>query len=216
MRREMKYKISLGLIVALIAVLLISGLSTPRDGDALYTVTADQWQEALGDKIHIQTIYRNVTVEIYVGETGERNLLATANGGLLLDNGVSKHICVSGENGFVTYVYQDQKWDVHNFKDEIVDETLNTRLPGFVDMAMAGLQNEFANAKYSAKEMCYIISYPIADDENKGIMHCKVYFENGRLIRLETEIVSDATALTLKLYDIGKTKVEAPAEYENK
>lgn len=218
MERKMKYTISLILIVALIAVLLISGLSTSRDKDTpRYTVTADQWQEALGDTAHTQVIYRNVTIEISTGETGERMLLATANGGLLLENEELKHICVSAENGFMTYIYyySNQKWDVHNFKDDGVDETLNTRLPGYVDMAMSGLQGEFERANYSKDEKCYIISHPTSAANEDGMMHCKVYFENGQLIRLETQIVSADTTLTLKLYNIGKTKVEAPAEYQN-
>ncbi len=217
MERKWKYKISLILIAALIAVVLISGLTTPRDKDSLYTVTADQWQEALGNKAHIQTIYRNVTIEISTGETGERMLLATANGGLLLENEALKHICVSTENGFMTYIYyySNQKWDVHNFKDDGVDETLNTRLPGYVDMAMSGLQGEFEKANYSKDEKCYIISHPTSAADEDGMMHCKVYFENGQLIRLETEIVSANTTLTLKLYNIGMTKVEAPSEYQN-
>ena len=215
MGKDMKYKISLGLIVALIIVLLISSLTSTRGGDALYTVTADQWQEALGDRVHIQTIYRNVTVEMIAGESSEQNILATANGGLLLVNGESKLICVSSENGFCTYIYQNQKWDVHNRKDEIVDETLNTQLPSLVDMALAGLQGEFANAQYNAEEMCYVISHPVPSAEDGTMAHCKVYFENGRLVQLKTEIVSGNTALTLKLYNIGKTKVEAPAECQN-
>lgn len=216
MERKMKYGISLVLALALIAVLLISGLTTSDDAEALYTVTANQWQNALGDKAYIQTIYRNVTIEMRTGETGERMLLATSNGGLLLENEELRHICVTSENGFMTYIYyfSNQKWDVHNFKDDGVDETLNTRLPSYVDMAMAGLQDEFEAASYSAEDKCYIISYPMSTDNNDGMMHCKVYFEDGQLIRLETEITSANTTLSLKLYNIGKTMVEAPAEYQ--
>jgi hypothetical protein len=216
MERKLKYKISFVLIIAVVAVLLISSLGTSGEKDALYTVTADQWQEAFGDKAHIQTIYRNVTIEINEGETGERMLLATSNGSLLLDNETLKHICISTENGFMTYIYyySSQKWDSHNFKDDGVDETLNTRLPGYVDMAMSGLQGEFERASYNDSEKCYIISHPMTGGNGSEMMNCKVYFENGQLIRLETEITSAGNTLTLKLYDIGKTKVQAPAEYK--
>jgi hypothetical protein len=40
-------------------------------------------------------------------------------------------------------------------------------------------------------------------------MHCKVYFEDGKLVKLATEITGQET-LTVRLYDIGKTVVEAP------
>ncbi len=217
MKRKTKYIIGAAMIVVLVAVLLVALFVFREDKETPYTVSAQQWEKALGDETHIQTICRNVTLDLHIAASDKQILLATANGELMIDDGEYKHICVSSENGFTTYIYsyKTQQWDQHNVKDAYVDEALNIHLPLYTEMAMAGLQGEFANATYNAKQNCYIISCPTDSAGEGGTMHCRVYFESGKLVRLETEIVSKDTTLTLKLYDIGKTKVEDPAEYQN-
>ncbi len=215
--RKAKYRIILPVVLVAIAAFAVFNSTRPDEQDTMYTVTAQQWQEALGDEAHIQTIYRNVTIEIFEPSTQRQTILATANGGLMLDNASQnmKLVCVPTGNAFVSYIYQytSNKWEKYDGKSDSVDAFLNTYLPGYVDTAMGGLQDEFNNAQYDAKNRCYIISVQksasSADKSTK--MNCRVYFENGQLMRLETEIVSP-NALTLKLYNIGKTKVEAPAE----
>jgi len=218
MKSKAKFVIAAFFILALVVVLILSNMNAPDDKNAMYTVTAQQWREALGDEAHIQTICRNVTVEIFNDETQEQMVLATANGGLMFDYAAKdmKHICVPSESGFVTYIYQysGEKWEKYEGKTDVVGIALNTYLPGYVDAAMAGLQGEFKEDSYNEEEKCYIITVqrPAAPPSQTQVtMHCRVYFEQGQLVRLETEMVSQYTQ-TLKLYNIGKTKVEAPVD----
>lgn len=215
--RKAKYWIILLLILAALVFFALSNIDQSDGKDTMYTVTSQQWQEAFGDGAHIQTIYRNVTIEIHEDATQDQMTLATANGGLMLDNQAQdmKLICVPSGNGFVSYIYQysSEKWEKYDRKADGVDLFLNSYLPGYVDTAMAGLQGEFEKAEYDADERCYVITLQksaLSADEGTA-MHCRVYFENGQLSRLETEIVSQNITKTLKLYNIGKTKVEAPA-----
>lgn len=215
--RKIKIKYILLAVLVAIAIFALSSLGTSKDKDSKYKVTSAQWQEALGDEAHIQTIYQNVTIEIWEGTNQKPMVLATADGGFLLDNEAQgmKLVCVPLNDGYVSYVYhyEDAKWEKHDRKAEEVDKTLHTYLPGYVDSAMGGLQGEFEKATYDSNEKCYIITLQksASSADESTMMHCKVYFEDGQLIRLETEIVSTSTH-TLKLYNIGKTKVEAPAE----
>lgn len=217
MMRKVNFRIILPIILVAIVAFVVLNIDRPDDVDQKYTVTAQQWQEALGDDAHIQTIYNNVTIEIVESATQRKTILATANGGLMLDNESQdmKLVCVPAGNSFVSYIYRytDRKWEKYNGKYDSVDTLLNTYLPDYVDTAMAGLQDEFANAKYDEKNRCYIIKTQkaLSSEEKSKVIHCKVFFENGQLARLETEIVS-ANTLTLKLYNIGKTKVEIPPE----
>ena len=205
-------------LVLTAAVFFVLSIFRPsNDQGIIYTVTPQQWQDALGDEAHIQTIYRNVTVEIYQNETQEKMILATVNGGLILDNPAQdmKLICVPFEGSFVSYIYQysSEKWEKFDGKADGVDLFLNSYLPGYVDTAMAGLKDEFEKAQYDSNERCYIITLqkPASSSDGSTGMHCRVYFENGQLSRLETEITSQNTTQTLKLYNIGKTEVEVPA-----
>ena len=102
-------------------------------------------------------------------------------------------------------------WEQYEGKADNVDGFLNTYLPRYVDTAMAGLQGAFSNAIYNDEERCYTImlQQDAYSEENSTIMQCRIFFEDGKLIRLETEVVSTQT-LTVCLYDIGRTKVEAP------
>ncbi len=216
MRHKPQPRIILLLTIAVVAILILSGVGGLRDRDALHSVTAEQWQEAFGDAAYIQTIYRNVSIEINGGPEELEMILATANGGLMLDD--RKHdmklVCVPAEKGFVSYIWKpaDEAWEQYDGKAENVDDLLNSYLPRYVDTAMAGLQGEFENAVYSDEERCYTVMLQQSDTysgEDSTVMYCRIFFDNGKLIRLETEISSSQT-LTVCLYDIGRTKVEAP------
>ncbi len=216
MRHKTQIRIILLLAVAVIAVLALSNISGLGDKDTLYSVTAEQWQNALGDKAYIQTIYRDVTIEISDDSTQEKMVLATANGSLMMDD--KKHgsrlICIASNNGFISYIWQsaDQVWEKFDGKADSVDVFLNTYLPQYVDTAMSGLQGEFEKAVYDDAERCYSITLQkeVSSGEESTSMHCRIFFENGKLIRLETEIDS-GQILTVCLYNIGCTVVEAPA-----
>lgn len=221
MRHNHRLRIVILLAISLIAIIVLSSIRGLDNTDALYSVTEKQWQEAFGDAAYIQTIYRNVTIEIGSGDAQEKMILATDNGGLLLDDQInqSKYICVSAENGFVTYIWENanQVWKEHTGKADSVDAILNTYLPQYVDTAMTGLQKEFKNAIYEPEEHGYTIKLQkeASSGEESETMHCRIFFENGKLIRLETEIISDQV-LTVCLYDIGYTKVVAPTEDETR
>ena len=216
MRHKTQIRIILLLAVAVIAVVALSSISGIGDKDALYSVTAEQWQEALGDRAYIQTIYRNVTIEIGGDDSQEKMILATANGSLMIDDrkNQSKLVCVASSNSFVSYVWQntDQVWEKYEGKADSVDVYLNTYLPKYVDTAMNGLQGEFEKAVYDDAERCYSITLQkeASSGEENTSMHCRIFFENGKLIRLETEVDSEQI-LTVCLYNIGCSTVEAPA-----
>ena len=216
--RKVKYWILPLFVFAALIFLVLFHFGKNDEKETVYTVTSQQWQEALGDEAHIQMIYRNVTIEIFGGENNGHMILATAGGGLMLDNEAQdmKLICVPSGNNFVSYLYQysTQEWKQYNGKTEDIDLFLNSYLPGYVDTAMGGLQGVFEDAQYDAAAQCYRITLlkSPTSAEDSAQMHCRVFFENGQLSRLETEIVSQNTTQTLKLYNIGKTKVEAPAQ----
>ena len=215
MRHKPHFRMIILLAIAVVAVLVLSSIGGLNDKDTLYFVTAEQWQDAFGDEAYKQTIYRNVTIEIGGGPEQVEMILATANGGLMLDD--KKHdmklVCVSTDNGFISYIRNGsvKDWEQYEGKADNVDGFLNTYLPRYVDTAMAGLQGAFSNAVYNDEERCYTImlQQDAYSEENSTIMQCRIFFENGKLIRLETEVVSTQT-LTVCLYDIGRTKVEAP------
>jgi hypothetical protein len=216
MRHKAQIRIILLLAVAVIAVLLLSGIGGLKEKDTLYSVTAEQWQEALGDRAYIQTIYRDVTIEINSDFAQEKMVLATANGSLMMNDEEhgSKLICIASADGFVSYIWQDkeQVWEKYDGKADSVDVFLNTYLPRYVDTAMSGLQGEFDKAVYDDAERCYSITLQKESTSEESVsMHCRIFFENGKLIRLETEIVS-GQILTVCLYNIGCTVVEAPEE----
>lgn len=202
-------------VIGLLILLVFRICAAP---EVTYTVTSQRWQEAFGDEDHILTIYRNVTIEIYKDATQDRMILATANGSLMLDNQAQnmKLVCISSDNAFTTYIYRyaSKEWSQYDGKTDVVDDCLNTYLPSYVDMAMEGLQDEFEAASYDEDEKCYVISQSAASGEQSGVIYCRVYFEDGHLVRLETEIVSQGTKQTLKLYNIGKTQVNTPVENE--
>lgn len=216
--RKVKYWILPLFVFAALIFLVLFHFGKNDEKETVYTVTSQQWQEALGDEAHIQMIYRNVTIEIFGGENNGHMILATAGGGLMLDNKAQdmKLICVPSGNDFVSYLYQysTEEWKRYEGKTDDIDLFLNSYLPGYVDTAMTGLQGVFENAQYDAASRCYTITLQksAASATDSTQMHCRVFFENGQLSRLETEIVSQNTTKTLKLYNIGKTKVEAPAQ----
>ena len=201
----------------MIAVLALSNIGGLDDRDTLYSVTAEQWQQALGDEAYIQTIYRDVTIEISSDSTQEKLVLATANGSLMMNDEAhgSRLICIASLEGFVSYIWQktEQVWEKYAGKADSVDVFLNTYLPRYVDTAMSGLQGEFDKAVYDDAERCYSITLQkeASAEEESAAMHCRIFFENGKLIRLETEIDS-GQILTVCLYNIGCTVVEAPME----
>lgn len=217
MRHKTQIRIILLLAVAVIVVLALSNIGGLDDKDTLYSVTAEQWQEALGDEAYIQTIYRDVTIEISSDSTQEKMVLATANGSLMMNDEAhgSKLICIASPDGFVSYIWQntEQVWEKYDGKADSVDVFLNTYLPRYVDTAMSGLQGEFDKAVYDDAERCYSITLQkeASAEEESTSMHCRIFFENGKLIRLETEIDS-GQILTVCLYNIGCTVVEAPME----
>ena len=92
-----------------------------------------------------------------------------------------------------------------------MDVFLNTYLPQYVDTAMNGLQGEFENAVYDDAQRCYSITLQkeVSAGEENTAMHCRIFFENGKLIRLETEVESQQV-ITICLYNIGSSIVEAP------
>ena len=214
MNRRTLRRVGFVLAVAIVIVLLLSIIKWSGKED-LYAVTGQQWEAAFGDAAHIQTIYRNVTVEIGDGTQAKPMCLATADGGIMLDSESMdrKLICVSSEGGFTSYIwrYSTAKWETYDGKAGGVDDLLAKKLPDYVDTAMAGLQGEFGNATYDAEERCYRITSQKTGSGANGptTMHCKVYFEDGKLVKLATEITGQET-LTVRLYDIGKTVVEAP------
>lgn len=215
MRHKTQIRIILLLTVAVIVVIALSSIRRLHDEDALYSVTAEQWQEALGDRAYIQTIYRNVTIEIGGDDSQEKMILATANGSLMIDDRAnqSKLVCVASSNGFVSYVWKNtnQAWEEYEGKADSVDVFLNTYLPQYVDTAMNGLQGEFENAVYDDAQRCYSITLQkeVSSGEENTAMHCRIFFENGKLIRLETEVESKQV-ITICLYNIGSSIVEAP------
>lgn len=217
MRHKSQLRITLLLVAAVVVILILSNIGGLGDTDTLYFVTAEQWQAAFGDEAYIQTIYRNVTIEISNDAQQGDMFLATANGGLMLDDKThdSKLVCVPTEDGFVSYIWQStgKTWEKYDGKADSVDVFLNTYLPKHVDTAMTGLQGEFEKAVYSDEERCYTIflQKDAASGEESATMYCRIFFENGKLIRLETEVLSDKT-LTVRLYDIGCTEVKAPVE----
>jgi len=216
-RHKTQIRILLLLAVAVTAVFALSSISGLDAKDALYSVTAEQWQEALGDEAYIQTIYRNVTIEIDGDASRERMILATSNGSLMIDDKKhgSKLICIASNNDFLSYIWQNENqiWEKYDGKADSVDAFLNIYLPRYVDTAMSGLQGEFERAVYDDAERCYSITLQkeAASGEEYTSMHCRIFFENGKLIRLETEIDS-GQILTVCLYNIGCTAVEAPTE----
>ena len=215
MKRRALIRLLFALVLAIVVVVVVSIISLTNNNEDLYAVNAQQWEAAFGDAAHIQTIYRNVTVEIDNGTGAKPMILATAGGGVLLDYeaGDMKLVCVPTDGGFTSYIwrYSTGEWEIHDGKAEGVDDLLVKSLPNYVDTAMAGLQGEFANATYYADERCYsIVSQKDASDETESVtMRCKVYFEDGRLMKLETEIDS-YEVLKVHLYNIGKTTVVPP------
>lgn len=214
MKRRALLRVGFVLAVAIVVVLLLSVIKWSGK-ENLYTVTAQQWEDAFGDAAHIQTIYRNVTVEISDGMQAKPMLLATADGGVMLDSETMdrKLICLPTESGFISYIWQysTAKWETYDGKAGGVDDLLTKKLPDYVDTAMAGLQGEFGQATYDAEEKCYRITSQKSGsrEDTPTTMHCKVYFEDGKLVKLETEITGQDT-LRVRLYDIGKTVVLAP------
>lgn len=214
MKRRALFRLLFALSLAILAVLVVSVISLSGSKEDLYAVTAQQWELAFGDAAHIQTIYRNVTVEIIDGKEGKPMTLATSGGGILLDYEKEdlKLICVPTETGFCSYIWQysAEKWDTYDGKVEGVDDLLTKELPDYVDTAMAGLQGEFGNATYDSTERCYLItSQKTSDAGTSTTMHCKVFFKDGKLVKLETEITAE-DVLAVRLYDIGKTAVLPP------
>ena len=214
MNRRALLRVGFVLATAIVVVLLLSVIKWSGKED-LYTVTAQQWEAALGDAAHIQTIYRNVTVEISDGAQAKPMLLATAGGGVMLDSEAidRKLICLPAEDGFISYIWQysTAKWEIYEGKAGGVDDLLTKKLPDYVDTAMAGLQGEFGQAAYDPEEKCYTITSqksPATEDTPTAI-YCMVYFEDGKLVKLETKITGQET-LIVRLYDIGKTVVAAP------
>lgn len=214
MNRRALLRVGFVLATAIVVVLLLSVIKWSGKED-LYTVTAQQWEAALGDAARIQTIYRNVTVEIMDGAESKPMLLATAGGGVMLDSEAidRKLICLPTEGGFVSYIWQHStaSWETYDGKAGGVDDLLTKKLPDYVDTAMAGLQGEFSQATYNSEERCYKITSQKSDsvEDTPTAIHCKVYFEDGKLVKLETQITGQDN-LTVRLYDIGKTVVKAP------
>ena len=215
MKRRALVRLLFALGCAVVAVLVVSVISLSNNHEDLYNVTAEQWEAAFGDAAHIQTIYRNVTVEIGNGSGEKHMILATSGGGVLLDyeEGDMKLISVPMESGFVSYIWQysTAKWEICDGKAEGVDDLLAKELPNYVDTAMAGLQGEFGNAAYSTDEKCYLITSQktTQDGMPPTTIRCKVFFEDGKLVRLDTEITGNEI-MTVLLYNIGKTEVVAP------
>ncbi|MBE6943995.1 MAG: hypothetical protein E7453_07030 [Ruminococcaceae bacterium] len=215
MKRRALFRLLFALALAVVVVLVVSIISLTNHSEDLYAVTAQQWEAAFGDAAHIQTIYRNVTVEIGDGTDEKPMILATSGGGVLLDyeKGDMKLICVPVDNGFTSYIwrYSTGEWDTYDGKAEGVDELLAKELPNYVDTAMAGLQGEFGNASYDAEERCYSITSQkaVVEDAEPITMHCQVYFEGGKLVKLKTKITADEV-LTVHLYSIGETAVQPP------
>ena len=214
MKRRALIRVGFVLTVAIVIVLLLSVIKWSGKED-LYAVTAQQWEAAFGDAAHIQTIYRNVTVEIGDGTQVKPMLLATAGGGIMLDSEAKdrKLICVPSEGSFISYIWQYStgKWEIYEGKVAGVDDLLTKKLPDYVDTAMSGLQGEFGQATYHSEEKCYVITSqkPGTGETDPTTLHCKVYFEDGKLVKLETEITGQET-LTVHLYNIGETVVVAP------
>lgn len=215
MKRRAMFRLLFALASAVAVVLIVSIISLTNNSEDLYAVTAQQWEAAFGDAAHIQTIYRNVTVEIG-GDGSEKPMrLATAGGGVMLDYeaGDMKLICVPADSGFTSYLWQysTQQWNRYDGKTDGVDDLLAKELPNYVDTAMAGLQGEFGNARYDADGRCYLITSQKAtsEEEPPTTISCRVHFEDGKLVRLETEIRAQ-DVLTVRLYNIGKTVVEPP------
>ena len=214
MNRRALLRVGFVLATAIIVVLLLSVIKWSGKED-LYTVTSQQWEAAFGDAAHIQTIYRNVTVEISDGSQARPMLLATAGGGLMLDSEAidRKLICLPVDGGFVSYIWQysTASWETYDGKAGGVDDLLTKKLPDYVDTAMSGLQGEFSQAAYDSEERCYRITSQksASAEDTPTAIHCKVYFEDGKLVKLETQITGQET-LTVRLYDIGKTVVAAP------
>ena len=168
MKRRAMFRLLFALASAVAVVLIVSIISLTNNSEDLYAVTAQQWEAAFGDAAHIQTIYRNVTVEIG-GDGSEKPMrLATAGGGVMLDYeaGDMKLICVPADSGFTSYLWQysTQQWNRYDGKADGVDDLLAKELPNYVDTAMAGLQGEFGNARYDADGRCYF------GDEKIGYM----------------------------------------------
>ena len=215
MKRRALARFTFVLALAVIVVLILSVIKWSGGKEDLYAVTAQQWEDAFGDAAHIQTIYRNVTVEISNGDDVKPTYLATAGGGIMIDSEAMdrKLICTPSDNGYISYIWQYStgKWETYDGKVGGVDDLLAKKLPDYVDTAMAGLQGEFGHATYTAEEKCYTITSqkPASGDGVPTTMHCKVYFEDGKLVKLETEITGQET-LTVRLYDIGKTAVIPP------
>lgn len=219
MNRKAKFLLTFAAAATIVVVLVLSSFGGMLGKDSLYSVTAEQWQAAFGDEAYIQKIYNNVTIEISGGRDNDYMILAAANRGLMLDNKAAdkKLICVPTEDGFTSYVwnYSTEIWEIHDGKAEGVDACLYTYLPGYVDIAMEGLKGAFEKASFDYKEKCYIITVEKQEKPANGetvgtkTMHCRVFFENGMLVRLETEIIS-ATTLIMRLYNIGVTQVTAP------
>ncbi len=201
-------------LLLIICLLFLQVGCGPKEAQTTYTVSKEQWELALGDGEHRNEIYKNVTIDVHiVGNAGEI-AVAVSNDTLMIVEPASgnKTLCAKEGSTYYTYIYSalDQKWTRYTGKADGIDDYLNTYLPEYVDVAMTGLQEKFSDAVYNEANK----NYTIVIESGQMKMECALKFENGRLIRLDTNVLRNGVTSAICVYDIGKTVIEIPKEFE--
>ncbi len=198
----------------LICLLLLVVGCGPKEVQTTYTVSQEQWELALGEGEHRNEIYNNVTIDVHiVGNAGEIEVAVSNEAQMIVESASgNKTICVLEDNTYYTYIWSaiDQKWTRYRGKAEGIDDYLNTYLPEYVDVAMTGLQEKFSEAVYNEAEK----SYTITAESGQMRMECTLKFENGQLVRLDTNVLRNGVTSAICVYDIGNTVIEIPKEFE--
>jgi uncharacterized lipoprotein YehR (DUF1307 family) len=202
------------LLLFLICLLFVTAGCGPKGEQITYTVSQEQWELALGEGEHRKEIYNNVTIDVHIVGNASEIAVAVSNGALMILEPASgnKTLCTKEGNTYYTYVFSgiEQKWTRYTGKADGIDDYLNTYLPEYVDVAMTGLQEKFGNAVYNEASK----SYTITAESGQMKMECTLKFENGQLSRLDTNVLRNGVASAICVYDIGKTVVESPKDFE--
>ena len=75
---------------------------------------------------------------------------------------------------------------------------------------MTGLKERYADASYSEATKSYLVT----SESGQMRMECTLLFENGKLARLDTSVLRNGVNSAICVYDIGKTVIEIPEEFE--